>query len=55
MSTTFGAGKSGGWKVTSIPRVKGGTVPKVGAVSVLSSEATAQAAPPAHHFGGRSR
>ncbi|WP_407166630.1 chlorite dismutase family protein [Bradyrhizobium sp. ORS 111] len=41
MFTTFRGGQSGGWKVTSIARVKGETLPKVAALSVISSEAIA--------------
>lgn len=41
MFTTFRGGQSGGWKVTSIARVKGETLPKVAALSVISSETIA--------------
>jgi len=41
MFTTFRGGQSGGWKVTSITRVKGETLPKVEALSVISSDAIA--------------
>ena len=41
MFTTFRGGQSGGWKVESIARVKGETLPKVAAVSVISSESIA--------------
>ncbi|MEN3350934.1 MAG: hypothetical protein V7632_4569 [Bradyrhizobium sp.] len=41
MFTTFRGGQSGGWRVTSIARVKGETLPKVAALSVISSEAIA--------------
>jgi chlorite dismutase len=41
MFTTFRGGQSGGWKVTSIARVKGETLPKVAALSIVASEAIA--------------
>ncbi|MFB9264269.1 chlorite dismutase family protein [Bradyrhizobium erythrophlei] len=41
MFTTFRGGQSGGWKVTSVARVKGETLPKVAALSVIASEAIA--------------
>ena len=41
MFTTFRGGQSGGWKVTSIARVKGETLPRVAALSVIASEAIA--------------
>ncbi|MCC8943051.1 chlorite dismutase family protein [Bradyrhizobium sp. Arg68] len=41
MFTTFRGGQSGGWKVTSIARIKGETLPKVAALSVIASEAIA--------------
>lgn len=41
MFTTFRGGQSGGWKVTSIARVKGETLPKVAALSVISSKTIA--------------
>ncbi|KWV53240.1 chlorite dismutase [Bradyrhizobium macuxiense] len=41
MFTTFRGGQSGGWKVASIARVKGETLPKVAALSVISSESIA--------------
>ncbi|MBR0870274.1 chlorite dismutase family protein [Bradyrhizobium tropiciagri] len=41
MFTTFRGGQSGGWKVTSIARVKGETLPRVAALSVIASDAIA--------------
>ena len=41
MFTTFRGGQSGGWKVTSIARVKGETLPRVAALSIIASEAIA--------------
>ena len=41
MFTTFRGGQSGGWRVTSISRVKGETLPRVPALSVVHSEAIA--------------
>ncbi|QPF86057.1 chlorite dismutase family protein [Bradyrhizobium genosp. L] len=41
MFTTFRGGQSGGWTVTSITRVKGDTLPKVAALSVVASETIA--------------
>ncbi|VIO69020.1 chlorite dismutase family protein [Bradyrhizobium ivorense] len=41
MFTTFRGGQSGSWKVTSIARIKGETLPKVAALSVIASEAIA--------------
>jgi len=41
MFTTFRGGQSGGWTVTSIARVKGETLPKVAALSVIASETLA--------------
>ncbi|MCA6122473.1 chlorite dismutase family protein [Bradyrhizobium sp. WSM 1704] len=41
MFTTFRGGQSGGWKVISIARVKGETLPRVAALSVIASEAIA--------------
>ncbi|WP_426436698.1 chlorite dismutase family protein [Bradyrhizobium genosp. P] len=41
MFTTFRGGQSGGWKVTSVARVKGETLPKVAALSISASEAIA--------------
>ena len=41
MCTTFRGGQSGGWRVTSISRVKGETLPRVPALSVVHSEAIA--------------
>jgi chlorite dismutase len=41
MFTTFRGGQSGGWKVTSVARVKGETLPKVAALSIIASEAIA--------------
>jgi chlorite dismutase len=41
MFTTFRGGQGGGWKVTSIARVKGETLPRVAALSVVASEAIA--------------
>lgn len=41
MFTTFRGGQGGGWKVTSIARVKGETLPRVAALSVIASEAIA--------------
>ncbi|MBR0693717.1 chlorite dismutase family protein [Bradyrhizobium lablabi] len=41
MFTTFRGGQSGGWKVTSVARIKGETLPKVAALSVIASEAIA--------------
>ena len=41
MFTTFRGGQSGGWQVTSITRVKGETLPKVAALSIVTSESIA--------------
>ncbi|KJC58398.1 chlorite dismutase [Bradyrhizobium sp. LTSPM299] len=41
MFTTFRGGQSGGWKVTSVARIKGETLPKVAALSIVASEAIA--------------
>lgn len=41
MFTTFRGGQSGGWRVTSISKVKGETLPRVAAVSIITSEAIA--------------
>jgi chlorite dismutase len=41
MFTTFRGGQSGGWRVTSVARVKGETLAKVDALSVTSSESIA--------------
>ncbi len=41
MFTTFRGGQSGGWRVTSIARVKGETLARVPALSVITSEAIA--------------
>ncbi|WP_420969053.1 chlorite dismutase family protein [Bradyrhizobium sp. B120] len=41
MFTTFRGGQSGGWQVTSITRVKGETLPKVAALSIVASESIA--------------
>jgi L-rhamnose mutarotase len=41
MFTTFRGGQSGGWRVTSIGRVKGETLARVPALSVMTSEAIA--------------
>lgn len=41
MFTTFRGGQSGGWRVTSITRVTGETLPKVAALSVTASETIA--------------
>ncbi len=41
MFTTFRGGQSGGWKVTSVARVTGETLPKVAALSIIASEAIA--------------
>ena len=41
MFTTFRGGQSGGWRVTSIARVKGETLPRVAALSVIQGEAIA--------------
>ncbi len=41
MFTTFRGGQSGSWRVTSIARVKGETLPRVAALSVIESEAIA--------------
>ncbi|MFL6792180.1 MAG: chlorite dismutase family protein [Bradyrhizobium sp.] len=41
MFTTFRGGQSGGWRVTSIARVAGETLPSVPALSVIQSKAIA--------------
>ena len=41
MFTTFRGGQSGSWRVTSIARVKGETLPRVAALSMIQSEAIA--------------
>lgn len=41
MFTTFRGGQSGSWRVTSIARVKGETLPLVAALSAIQSEAIA--------------
>jgi chlorite dismutase len=41
MFTTFRGGQGGGWKVTAITRVKGETLPKVAALSIVSSDSIA--------------
>ncbi|MCA1458619.1 chlorite dismutase family protein [Bradyrhizobium sp. BRP22] len=41
MFTTFRGGQSGGWRITSISKVKGETLPRVPALSVIASEAIA--------------
>ena len=41
MFTTFRGGQSGGWRVTSMARVNGETLPRVAALSVVQSEAIA--------------
>ncbi|MBR0753032.1 chlorite dismutase family protein [Bradyrhizobium jicamae] len=41
MFTTFRGGQSGGWRVTSVAKVKGEALPKVAALTVISSEAIA--------------
>ncbi|WP_454624827.1 chlorite dismutase family protein [Bradyrhizobium cenepequi] len=41
MFTTFRGGQSGGWRVTSISKVKGETLPRVPALSIIASEAIA--------------
>ena len=41
MFTTFRGGQSGAWRVTSIARVKGETLPRVPALSVVHAEAIA--------------
>jgi chlorite dismutase len=41
MFTTFRGGQSGSWRVTSVARVKGETLPRVAALSVIQSEAIA--------------
>src|ERR1700688_4279755 len=41
MFTTFRGGQSGGWRITSISRVKGETLPRVPALSVVHSETIA--------------
>jgi chlorite dismutase len=48
MFTTFRGGQSGGWRVTSIARVKGETLPHVPALSVIASEAIALPLLPSH-------
>jgi chlorite dismutase len=41
MFTTFRGGQSGGWRITSISRVKGETLPRVAALSVVQAETIA--------------
>jgi chlorite dismutase len=41
MFTNFRGGQSGSWRVTSISRVKGDTLPRVAALSVVQSDAIA--------------
>ena len=41
MFTTFRGGQSGGWRVTSVAKVKGEALPKVAALTVIASEAIA--------------
>jgi chlorite dismutase len=41
MFTTFRGGQSGGWRITSISRVKAETLPRVAALSVVQAEAIA--------------
>jgi chlorite dismutase len=41
MFTTFRGGQSGGWRVTSMARVKGESLPRVAALSVIQGEAIA--------------
>jgi chlorite dismutase len=41
MFTTFRGGQSGGWRITSIAPVKGESLPRVTALSVVASEAIA--------------
>jgi chlorite dismutase len=41
MFTTFRGGQSGGWRVTSMARVKGETLARVAALSVIQSDAIA--------------
>jgi chlorite dismutase len=41
MFTTFRGGQSGGWRITSIVRVKGETLPRVPALSIVQSDAIA--------------
>jgi chlorite dismutase len=41
MFTTFRGGQSGGWRVTSMARVKGETLPRVAALSIIQGEAIA--------------
>jgi chlorite dismutase len=41
MFTTFRGGQSGAWRVTAISRVKGETLPRVAALSVVHGEAIA--------------
>jgi chlorite dismutase len=48
MFTTFRGGQSGGWRVTSIARVKAETLPRVAALSAIQSEAIALPLLPSH-------
>jgi len=41
MFTTFRGGQSGGWRVSSIARVKGESLPRVAALSVIQGDAIA--------------